>query len=62
MSAEKMSAIKAALAKNEIDPRFYGLTNVNRRIKLHYGNSFGIALLGNPEGGLTVQLLVGSDE
>ena len=35
-----------------------GLKNVNRRIKLHYGNEFGITVFSTPNEGTTVQVKI----
>ncbi|GIP60484.1 sensor histidine kinase [Paenibacillus woosongensis] len=49
--------INRQLHKENPDPSFgYGIGNINQRIKLHFGASFGLSYAGRPGGGTRVTL------
>ncbi|MFW6030515.1 MAG: sensor histidine kinase, partial [Halanaerobiales bacterium] len=51
----KDDIIKQVLNENEVK-RGYGVHNVNERIKLHYGNSYGVEIFSIINGGTTVKI------
>jgi len=59
MKPEKLEKLRNDLASGESSGNGHiGLVNVNRRIKLYYGQEFGLSILENDGSGLIVSLLV----
>lgn len=58
MSPEKVSELTAILKSGQIENSRigYGIFNVNERIRLTYGNSFGLSILSTPGQGTTVEI------
>jgi two-component system, sensor histidine kinase YesM len=55
--AADMSKLNAILDGNERNAG-YGILNVNKRIKLHFGNSFGLSYELRPEGGTRAMIII----
>jgi len=51
---ELLEKIRETLKKIEIPEKYFGLYNVNRRIQLAYGDSYGIEIDSKPGEGTTV--------
>ncbi|WP_164821409.1 sensor histidine kinase [Paenibacillus koleovorans] len=56
LSEEKLAEIRANLERR--DRGKVGLYNVNSRIKLHFGEEYGLALTNGEAGGVTVVLTI----
>jgi two-component system sensor histidine kinase YesM len=55
--AADMSKLNAILEGSERNTG-YGILNVNKRIKLHFGNSFGLSYEIRPEGGTRAKIII----
>ncbi|MFC5404896.1 cache domain-containing sensor histidine kinase [Cohnella soli] len=44
------------------DGKGYGIRNVDRRIKLHYGKTYGVSLFSRPGIGTTVRIVIPTDQ
>ena len=59
MSPEALSQLEASLfSKDQFLTKYYGLTNVNRRIKLYYGKEYRIHIMSEQSAGTTVEIIV----
>lgn len=58
VSAERLEEINAIIHSDEQPEDFSVLQNINRRIKLFYGDEFGISLSGRENKGMTVSISV----
>lgn len=55
---ELLSDIRAALESEETPAKFFGLYNVHRRIRLMYGEKYGITIQSEAGRGTTVSMLI----
>jgi two-component system sensor histidine kinase YesM len=56
---EKLEKLQADLLSGEEPVKGHiGLVNVNRRIKLHYGSSFGLTISAGSESGINVRMVI----
>ncbi len=58
MEASKMAEINRCLRESGTEQRFFGLSNVNERIKLAFGLEYGLELNPTPGGGVTVNVIL----
>lgn len=58
MAVSKMAEINRCLQESGTVQRYFGLSNVNERIRLAYGSEYGLELSPTPGGGVTVNLLL----
>lgn len=60
VSPEELERLNAGLeATIRSEHESYGLKNLNQRLRLFYGEGYGLRLKGNGEGGLTQELYIG---
>jgi two-component system sensor histidine kinase YesM len=58
LTAEETARLNALLESRQNETNHSGLYNVNRRIKLLYGNSYGIMITKNEKSGIAVYLVL----
>lgn len=59
ITAERLEEVNRIINTEEEDAEsFYALKNINRRIKLFYGENYGIMIRNNQTGGLTVSVRI----
>lgn len=56
MDEQKLSDVRSALAQNKIMEKSIGLVNVNQRIRLFYGEEYGISIFSAPGIGTRIQI------
>lgn len=56
MDEQKLSDVRSALAQNKIMEKSIGLVNVNQRIRLFYGEEYGISIFSDPGIGTRIQI------
>lgn len=58
MEPSKLAEINRCLRESGTEQRYFGLSNVNERIRLAFGPEYGLELSATPGGGVTVTVLL----
>lgn len=58
MEPSKIAEINRCLQESGTEQRYFGLSNVNERIRLAFGPEYGLELSATPGGGVTVTVLL----
>ncbi len=56
MDEQELSNVRSALAQNKMVEKSIGLVNVNQRIRLFYGEEYGLSIFSSPGIGTRVQI------
>lgn len=60
VEAEKLELLNVRLQEPiSTEKESYGLKNLHQRLRLFYGDGYGITLLANEAGGMTIEMLIG---
>lgn len=57
-----VEAVKSSLIDNKIEPKGYALKNVYQRIKLHYGEEFGLYIESKPYEETRIEIIIPAEE
>lgn len=58
MSAKKLSQLQSSLENADADGESIGLTNIHQRIRLFYGDAFGVRVSSVPSAGTGVEIIL----